>query len=194
MVGRLSPEKDVETLLHAIAIAVRTCPVLRLEVAGDGPCRADLEQLTAELRLGDHVRFLGDVRDIPALLARASLFALPSLTEGVSLTLLEAMARGLPVVATRVGGNPEVVLDEETGLLVPARSPAELAGAVLRLWRDRGAARRMGLAARRRAEQYFDVRRMVAGYEDLYAQLLRPGSWPFRRGACPQPLATREVP
>jgi glycosyltransferase involved in cell wall biosynthesis len=166
-VGRLSPEKDHPTLLRAVALAGRAAP-LRWEVAGNGPCRAALERLAAELGLGDRVRFLGEVADVPALLGRASVFVLPSLTEGLSLTLLEATARGLPVVATRVGGNPEVVVDGETGLLVPPGAPAALAGAVLRLLDDPATARRLGAAGRRRVETHFDVRRMVAEYETLY--------------------------
>ncbi len=171
MVGRLSAEKDVATLIQAASIVVREYPAFRLEIAGDGPCIADLRCLVDELGLGDQVRFLGEVRDIPNLLARASLFVLPSLTEGISLTLLEAMARGLPVVTTRVGGNPEVVDEGRTGLLVPERSPAELAGAILRLLRDPEMGRRMGLEGRHRVEQCFDVRRMVAEYERLYLDL-----------------------
>src|SRR5262249_50813104 len=97
-----------------------------------------------------------------------SLFVLPSLTEGISLTLLEAMARGLPVVATRVGGNPEVVLDGATGLLVGTRNPAELAAAMVRLLRAPDEGRRMGLEGRERVEEHFDVRRMVADYEGHY--------------------------
>jgi glycosyltransferase involved in cell wall biosynthesis len=167
-VARLSPEKDLETLLRAIALAVQEEPRLRLEVAGDGPCRGDLERTTAELGLGEHVHFLGQVRDVPALLARASLFVLPSRTEGISLTLLEAMARGLPVIATRVGGNVEVVAESETGLLVPSGDPAALARALVRLWRDPETGRRLGAAGRCRVETHFDIRRMVAEYEALY--------------------------
>jgi glycosyltransferase involved in cell wall biosynthesis len=167
-VARLSPEKDLETLLHAVALVVRRHPGFRLEVAGDGPCRADLERVAAELGLGGAVRFLGSVRDVPGLLARARLFALSSLTEGISLTLLEAMARGLPVVATRVGGNVEVVAEGQTGLLVPARNPAALADALGRLWADAGECTRLGRAGRQRVEQHFDVRRMVAEYEAIY--------------------------
>src|SRR6202011_4898704 len=100
------------------------------------PCLAALQAAAEQLGVSDQVRFLGQVHDVPALLARASLFVLPSLTEGVSLTLLEAMARGLPVVATHVGGNPEVVADGETGLLTPPGDPAALAQAMLRLRRD----------------------------------------------------------
>lgn len=168
MVSRLSPEKDVATLLRAAALAVRERPSFRLEIAGDGPCRPALEQIVHECNLEGCVRFLGEVRDVPALLARASLFVLPSLTEGVSLTLLEAMARGLPIVATRVGGNPEVVIEGETGVLVPAQDPAGLARAMLQVQTDREAGRGMGQAGRRRVEQHFDVRHMVSQYEDQY--------------------------
>jgi glycosyltransferase involved in cell wall biosynthesis len=168
LVARLSPVKDVDTLLRAAALAVEEQPDFRLEIAGDGPCLPALQKLTAELGLDERVTFLGEVGDVPALLARAGLLVLSSVSEGVSLTLLEGMARGLPVVATRVGGNPEVVADGVTGLLVPPRDPAALARAVLRVWRDSEAARRMGRAGRCRIEEHFDVRRMVARYEALY--------------------------
>lgn len=168
MVGRLAPEKDVATLLRAVAAVVRVDPSFRLEIAGDGACRADLEGLAAELDLREYVRFLGAVNDVAALLERASLFVLSSLTEGVSLTVLEAMARGLPVIATRVGGNPEVVADGETGLLVPSATPDFLASALLQLHQNPATGRRMGLAGRERAEHYFDVRATVAAYEALY--------------------------
>ena len=113
-------------------------PSFRLEIAGDGPCMADLRRMAGELGLAGCVHFHGQVRDVPALLARAGLFVLSSLTEGVSLTLLEAMACGLAVVATRVGGNPEVVADGATGLLVPPGDPAAPAHAMLRLRRNEG--------------------------------------------------------
>jgi glycosyltransferase involved in cell wall biosynthesis len=167
-VARLSPEKGVETLLHAAALAAREDPAFRLEVAGDGPCRPGLQRLAGELGLREHVRFLGQVSDVPSLLAGAGLFVLPSLSEGISLTLLEAMARGLAVVATRVGGNPEVVAEGETGLLVPPRDPPRLAQAMLQLRRDAARGHAMGLAARRRVETHFEVRRMVVEYETLY--------------------------
>jgi glycosyltransferase involved in cell wall biosynthesis len=167
-VARLSPEKDVATLVRAAAVAVREMLSFRLEVAGDGVCMPALRQLTAELGLEEHVRFHGEVRDIPALLGRARLFVLPSVEEGISLTLLEAMARGLPVVATRIGGNPEVVADGETGLIVPAREPEIMARAMLQLLNDPEKGRRMGQAGRLRVETHFDVRRMVSAYEALY--------------------------
>ena len=168
LVARLSPEKDVETLLRAASLVVRDDPGFRLEIAGDGPCMPSLRQMTTTLGLDQYVRFLGQVHDVPSVLGRAGLFVLSSLSEGISLTLLEAMASGLPVVATRVGGNPEVVADGETGLLLPASDPAALAAALLRLRRDGDKAARMGRAGRRRVEERFDVRRMVAEYEQMY--------------------------
>ncbi len=168
VVARLSPEKDIGTLVRALALAVEQQPSLRLEIAGEGPCRADLEQLAAELGLGSRVTFLGEVRDVAGLLARARLFVLPSLTEGISLTLLEALARGLPTIATRVGGNPEVVIDSQTGLLVPAKDPASLAHAILRLTGDLAWSLALGRAGRLRVEKSFAASRMVAAYESLY--------------------------
>ena len=168
IVGRLAPEKDHATLLRAAAVAARRRPDFRLEIAGDGPCEPALRALAAELDLGGTVRFLGRVDDVPALLARAGLLVLSSRLEGISLTLLEAMASGLPVVATRVGGNPEVVDDGRTGRLVPPASPEALAAAMLDLQGDPDTSLAMGRAGRARAERHFDVRRMVATYERLY--------------------------
>jgi glycosyltransferase involved in cell wall biosynthesis len=168
VVARLSPEKSIDTLLRAVPLILARRDDFRLEIAGDGPCREPLQALAGELRLGDRVRFLGTVHDVPALLARARLFVLSSLTEGVSLTLLEASARGLPIVATAVGGNPEVVADGVTGLLVPASSPDTLAEGVLRLWTEPELRTRMGDAGRARVEERFDVRRMMAAYEAMY--------------------------
>jgi glycosyltransferase involved in cell wall biosynthesis len=172
LVARLNPEKDVATLLRAAALAVRQCPSFRLEIAGDGPSLPSLRALAAELGLDEQVRFLGVVRDVPGLLARASLFILPSLSEGVSLTLLEAMASGLPVVCTWVGGNPEIVIDGQTGFLVPTSSPEALAEKMVFLQARPELTRMMGLAGRRRAEEHFDVHGMLDRYERLYRGVL----------------------
>jgi glycosyltransferase involved in cell wall biosynthesis len=152
-------------LLRATAIIAAP---FRLEIAGDGPSRPMLEALAKELNLEDRARFLGRVDDVPALLGRASMLVLPSRMEGISLTLLEAMARGLPCVATRVGGNPEVVIDGETGLLVPSENPEALASAIQALGNDPERAAAFGQAGRARAERHFDIRRTVAIYEAIY--------------------------
>jgi glycosyltransferase involved in cell wall biosynthesis len=167
-IARLSPEKDIANLLRAAGPVVAAFPPVRFEIAGDGPCRGELLRLATDLRLAEHVVFHGELRDIPALLARARLFVLPSQSEGISLTLLEAMARGLPIVATAVGGNSEVVEAGATGLLVPARAPEALGQAIAALLADPARGRQMGLAGRRRVENCFDIRKMMARYEALY--------------------------
>jgi glycosyltransferase involved in cell wall biosynthesis len=174
-VGRLSPEKDLSTLLRAVAIAAREEPSFRLHLAGAGPSLGELQSLAGELQLGEHVAFLGHTSEVAEALAGASLLVLSSLTEGTSLALLEAMARGLPVVATSVGGNTEVVVDGITGLLVPPQSPAELATAMLKLYRQPELAIQMGVQGRKRVETQFDSRTMVSRYESLYlsAQTIR---------------------
>jgi glycosyltransferase involved in cell wall biosynthesis len=171
-VARLSSEKDFPTLLRATALVVREVPEFRLLLVGDGAERNRLEQLVRELDLADHVQLLGERCDIPELLAQSAFFVSSSLTEGVSLTLLEAMAVGLPVLATNVGGNPEVVADGETGRLVAAADPAALAAGIVRMCRERGKRPTMGRCGRRRVEEYFDVRTMMQQYEHLYDELL----------------------
>jgi glycosyltransferase involved in cell wall biosynthesis len=168
-VARLSAEKDFPTLLRAIDLARREVPGLRLSLVGDGAERTKLEQLVRELNLREAVEFLGERSDIPDLLGKAGFFVSSSLTEGISLTLLEAMAVGLPVLATAVGGNPEIIEEGETGLLVPSESPERLAEGIVRMWTLRNQWRRMGRNGRKRVEENFDVRRMVAKYEAEYA-------------------------
>jgi L-malate glycosyltransferase len=110
------------------------------------------------------------VRDVPALLRQARMFVLSSISEGVPLAVLEAMASGLAVAATRVGGVPDIVSDGVTGLLTPPRDPAALAAALMRLHGDDTLTSAMGARGRRRVEEAFDVRRMVAAYEQLYVE------------------------
>ena len=130
-VARLSAEKDFPTLLRAVSLAIRTVPELTLKLVGDGPERPALEQLSQDLGLSHHVEFLGERRDVPRLLAQAGFFVTSSLTEGISLTLLEAMAVGLPVIATSVGGNSEIANDGQTGQLVPPGDVDLLASAIV---------------------------------------------------------------
>lgn len=175
-VARLSPEKGIDVLLRAMVEVVRHEPGARLEIAGDGPLRVDLEKLADELKLRGNVRFLGEVRDIPPLLAKASLFVLPSHSEGISLTLLEAMASGLPVVTTKVGGNSEVVMDRETGLLVPAADAGSLAAAICQVFQNAEKSQLMGRAGRHRVEAFFDIRQVVSHYEGLYEKINSPSA------------------
>jgi glycosyltransferase involved in cell wall biosynthesis len=171
-VARLSPEKDFATLLRATWILIKDRPDFRLKIVGDGGERQKLEQLAEELNLNNHVEFLGERSDVSRLLAQAGFFVSSSRTEGISLTLLEAMAVGLPVVTTRVGGNPEIVVDGRTGRLVSPNSPEELALAMRDLLKDQEAWPVYGELGRQRVEQHFNVRNMVRQYEDLYRELL----------------------
>jgi glycosyltransferase involved in cell wall biosynthesis len=177
-VARLSPEKDFATLLRATWILIKDRPDFRLKIVGDGGERQKLEQLAQELNLNDHVEFLGERSDVSSLLPQAGFFVSSSRTEGISLTLLEAMSVGLPVVTTRVGGNPEIVVEGKTGRLVAPDSPEELALAMRDLLKDQEAWPVYGELARQRVEQHFNVRNMVRQYEDLYRELLQDGTVP----------------
>jgi len=172
-VARLSPLKDFPTLLRATELVRRQVPDFRLRIVGDGPERAKLELLISELGIERHVELLGERQEVSQLLANSGFFVSASLSEGVSLTLLEAMAVGLPVLTTRVGGNPEVVLDGQTGRLVAPGSPSELADAMVTMCHEQDLWATMGLLGRQRVEQHFEIRNMIRAYESLYRELLQ---------------------
>jgi sugar transferase (PEP-CTERM/EpsH1 system associated) len=171
-VGRLDPIKDQMTLLRAVRLVVDKMPGFRLDVVGDGPSRPDLEALQTALGLGDHVCFHGYHEHVEPFLAVADFFVLSSISEGVPIALLEAMASSLPAVATDVGGIREVVVPDGTGYLAPAGRPEALADAMLAIQADPGNLERMGRAARQRVEDQFSLRKVVAQYEDVYFQCL----------------------
>lgn len=174
-VGRLVPVKNQALLLRAFALLRPEHAQARLVVVGDGPERAALERLAVELGLAASVIFTGSRRDIPQIMAALDIFILPSFSEGLSLTLLEAMAAGKPVVATRVGGNPEVVADGLNGLLVPSDDDAGLAAALRRLLREGdGVARKLAQAGQQQVVEKFSLEAMVHAYEAIYAQHYRP--------------------
>lgn len=168
-VARLDPLKGLEDLVRALAqLRDESAPVMLL-IAGDGPARGPVEQRARELKLGaDRLRLLGFRNDVPDLLCAADFYVLPSLTEGLPLSLLEAMAHRLPVLATPVGGIPEVVRDGEDGLLVPANDPQALAQAMARLAGDAVLRAALGEAAFRRVTKQFSFEQMVREYEALY--------------------------
>ena len=173
-VGHLEPVKNHLELLRAFREVAAGHPHARLLIAGQGSLQAATEQRIAELGLADRVRLLGTRRDIPELLNAADAFVLPSLWEGMPLTLLEAGAVGLPIVATDVGGNSEIVLESKTGYLVPVRDTAALAEAMLRVMRLSDADRfTMGQAGREHVVQNFDLERVVDRWEALYRELLQ---------------------
>lgn len=171
-VARLAPPKDVGLLLNALAD--RRLSAWRLKVVGDGPERAALKARAAALGMAERVQMLGDRSDVPDLLARADAFVLPTKWEGLPYSVLEAMAAGLPVVASRVGGVPELVIDGETGLLVERDSVSELAIALHRLGADGTWARELGRAGHARARHHFSLDAMIAGYDGLFQSLIAP--------------------
>jgi glycosyltransferase involved in cell wall biosynthesis len=165
--ARLTPQKGIDVLLRA----ARSVDGARFAIAGGGPERARLEAEAAELGVDDRVSFLGRRDDVPALLAAADAFVLPSRYEGTPLALLEAMAAGKPVVASAIGGVDEIVAPGESGLLVPADDPEALATTLRRVVAEPELRASLGEAARRRAEAEFSVaataRRVTAVYEEL---------------------------
>jgi N-acetyl-alpha-D-glucosaminyl L-malate synthase BshA len=170
-VARFHPVKDHATLLRGFARIAPQCPNANLLLAGDGPLRSDLESLTHQLHLQDRVQFLGVRADIPELLQAADLFVMTSLSEAASLTLLEAMAVGLPVVVTDVGGNPEIVRHNIDGLLVPRQDDAALSEALSTLLHYPEKAEALGASGRDRVHQKYDLQRTIARYHQLYQQL-----------------------
>lgn len=172
-VGRLDPVKDHVGLIRAfLDLEITAGTPATLVIVGDGPMQRELEALVKELGAGERVRLCGERDDVPQALRGFDLFVLPSVGEGISNAILEAMATGLPVVATRVGGNPELVADGVTGALVEARATPPLSSAIARYRNDPALARRHGEAARARALHEFSFARMLAGYRDLYRRSL----------------------
>jgi sugar transferase (PEP-CTERM/EpsH1 system associated) len=170
--GRLHRQKGFADLITALAQVRERFPAVRLLLVGDGELRGDLEAHAQALGLSEVVVFAGLRTDIPEILAGLDLFALPSLWEGLPNVVLEAMAAGLPVAATAVGGTPEIVVDGVTGILVPPQDPEVLAQAITRLLGDPGLRHRMGQAGQERVAQRFTVERMVEQTERLYERLL----------------------
>ena len=176
-VSRLDPVKGVDILLHALV----QLSGANLAIVGDGPERVTLEALASRLGVADRVYWLGHRRDVPRLLPAFDLFVQPSLHEGLPNAVLEALAAGLPVVATAVGGTPEVVVDGVTGLLIPPHEPGALAEAMAALLRDPDLRRTMGRAGRKHVKRHFAIAETVRRTEALYEALLQEKglSWPI---------------
>jgi glycosyltransferase involved in cell wall biosynthesis len=166
--ARLDEQKGLRYLVEAAA----RVPEAQFVIAGDGPERASLEAQVSARGLQDRVIFLGFRRDIPELLAVCDLFVLPSLYEGLPVSLLEAQAAGKPVIATAIGGTDEVVVSGETGLLVPPADPAGLATAIRTLLADPSIGRRLALSGRARIQQEFSAGGMVRQVTQVYDDLL----------------------
>jgi glycosyltransferase involved in cell wall biosynthesis len=172
-VGRFDPQKDYPTMLQAFARVVHKHSNTILLIAGDGPLRKTMENLARELGIEKRTKFLGIRRDIPQLMNAADAYVMSSSWEGMPNVLLEASATGLPIVATDVGGNREIVLDGVTGFLVPPRNPEALARAMLRIMDLSDEERKeMGKRARKHIEVKFNLDRVVDLWEILYYELL----------------------
>lgn len=172
IVGRLEPVKDHFTFLQAMSDVVARHPNVCALIIGDGSLRSSLQHQVEKLKMTQHVRFLGRRSDIPQLLNLMDIFVLSSQSEGMSNTILEAMACALPVVTTNVGGNPELVIDGETGILVPTSAPERLGKAMLSLLSSSKRCTEMGEYGRKRVKTLFSLEQMVANYEELYLSLL----------------------
>jgi len=176
-VGRMDPVKDQTNLALAFVRAIQQDSTarrrMRLVVVGEGPLRTAVEAILEAGGVRDMAWFAGERHDVPEIMRGLDCFVLPSRAEGVSNTLLEAMACGLPVVATRVGANPELVVEGTTGTLVPPGDSGALAAGMLATLANPSAAATRGRAGRARVEQRFSLERMVDRYHELYSALAR---------------------
>ena len=181
-VGRLTGQKGVDVLLNAFAIVHRALPTARLLLIGVGPQRAELAALAGGLQISAAVHFAGWREDARAQMAALNVLAIASRWEGFGLVTLEAMQAGVAVVASRVSALPEIVLDGETGLLVPAANAAKLAAALLALLQDPQRAMQLGENGRLRAAQLFTVKQMAVQHAALYLSLAAPAAAAGRAG------------
>jgi L-malate glycosyltransferase len=170
-VGRLVRVKDHARLLDAVARLRQDGLPVTLLIAGDGPLKSDLEQQSERLGMQKHVHMLGHRQDVEIVLAAGDVFVLPSRSEGLSNTILESMAAGLPVVATRVGGADEMVIDGRTGILVRPECIDDLVTALRAVMSNPSMCYAMGQAGRERVEAEFDIAKMAREYESLYLEL-----------------------
>jgi sugar transferase (PEP-CTERM/EpsH1 system associated) len=171
-VARLSPEKDHHTLFKAFKIISEFKKNMYLVIIGDGPLRGELEKLSNELKLKDRIIFTGARDDVNLLLPELDIFVLSSTTEGISLTLLEAMACGLPVVATNVGGTPEVVTDADSGFLVATKNFSEMAEKIMLLVENTKLREEMGKVGKARVEKYFNITSVANNYVSTYREII----------------------
>ncbi len=180
-VGRLVPVKGHTYLLKAIRRVVQVFPQAKFLFVGDGPLRQRLQHEIKLLALEGNVSLLGARSDIADILLCIDLFLLPSINEGFGIVLVEAMALGKPILATRVGGIPEIVVDGTTGILVPPKDSVAFAAAIIKLHKNPKLAYEMGQAGYRRARRIFDIESTVQKYEELYCTLAQKKGIVFRK-------------
>jgi len=192
VVGRLVRTKGLEFFFEAAADVAARFPSVRFLIVGescmDPSYRLELEQRARNLNLTGRIIFTGQRSDVPQIMREIDISVLPSLTESFSNTLLESMANGLPVVATNVGGNPEIVSDGVNGILVAPRDPAALSRSMVELIQQPELARRLGKAAREKVVRNYSLNHLLRRTEDLYISLLK------RRGLCFPQTKPRSAP
>jgi glycosyltransferase involved in cell wall biosynthesis len=172
VVGRLDSVKGHRFLLEAMPEILGRWPKAVLLVIGPGELEVALKDQVERMAIGANVHFLGMRQDVPRILSVLDAFVLPSLSEGLSVAVLEAMASGKPVVATRVGGNPEVIEHGRTGFLVQPGDAGDLAANLVKLLSDPGMMQQFGRRGAERVRQHFTMGQMVDRYRDLYVRLL----------------------
>ena len=170
-VGRVATQKGHTYLLDAIPKVKQAVPQAAFFIAGDGHLRAELEGKAVDVCLGEALTFLGNRADVPELLAAADIFVLSSLWEGLPLALLEAMYMGLPVVSTQVEGVVDVVIEGETGYLVPVADADALADAFVKLLQDENGRQRLGAAGKKLVENNYTDDKMCLLYEQIFIQI-----------------------
>tara|TARA_R110002110_G_scaffold415858_2_gene658598 strand:- start:37294 stop:38436 length:1143 start_codon:yes stop_codon:yes gene_type:complete len=173
-VGRLQAVKNFQSLIEAALHLIQTgCDNFQIQIIGDGAEKENLQQQAKRLGVDEYINFLGNRNDVAELLLESDIFVLPSVIEGVSNTILEAMSCGLPIVASNVGGNPELVIDQRTGFLFESKNSVALAQALGKYFLDENMRLEHGMNSRKRVEQQFSLDRMVLQYQSTYQQLIK---------------------
>ncbi len=172
-VGRLVPVKGHTYLIKAIQKVVNVIPKAKFLFVGDGELKSELSEEIKSLGLQENIFLLGARRDIATILSSVDIFLLPSINEGFGMVLIEAMAAKKPVIATNVGGIPEIVIDGKTGILVPPKNTEGFSSAIIKLYNNPELSRRMGLAGYRRAKNIFNIETTVRELENLYSELIK---------------------
>ncbi len=170
-VGRLRTVKGVEYGIRAFAKALEQHPNMKLALAGEGDQRKELESLSTELGIENNVKFLGVRIDLPNVLSACDSVIMPSLAEGFPRVAIEVMASSKPIIATRVGGTPEAIIHNQTGILVPSKDIEAMADAIVNIANNSELATRLGDAARERTEQHYSASKYVARLDEMYSRL-----------------------
>jgi len=168
----LREPKGIQYMLKALPELIKVTPNLFYVIVGDGSYRGSLEDLSRTLGVEDHVRFLGHRTDVPEILSACDLFVFPTLQDALPTVLFEAMAANLPIVASYVGGVPEILQHEQTGILIPPADPSELVYACLRLLRDDEFSYRMSVSAGKIVKEKFDIIKQIQNLSNLYSQVV----------------------